>query len=210
MMMKALNICSQSRWQNLCNSLGVTDNGKIFKTLIKAHAEPHRAYHTIDHIAACLRHLDNARSKTERPEEVELALWFHDAVYQPFSATNEEDSAQWAVDWLTASGAAKTVIERIKNHILATKSHVAPKDLDGRYMLDIDLSILGTSPGIYDEFEKNIRREYKRVPRLIFRKKRKAILKGFLARPNIYMTDHFENTLEQQARDNITRAISNL
>ena len=208
--MKALDICSQSRWRKLCDSLDISDDGKIFDELVKAYAEPHRAYHTLDHIAACLRHLDGVKSETRRPEEIEMALWFHDAVYQPFSATNEEDSAQWAVDWLTNRGAAESVINRVKDHILATKSHDAPKDLDGRYMLDIDLSILGTPPEIFDEFEANIRREYKRVPRLIFRKKRKAILRGFLSRPNIYMTDHFQNALEQQARDNIARAISKL
>ena len=160
--MKALDICSQSRWQNLCDSLDISDDGKIFDKLVKAHAEPQRAYHTLDHIAACLRHLDGVKSKTVRPQEIEMALWFHDAVYQPFSATNEEDSAQWAVDWLTERGTAEPVIDRIKDHILATKAHDAPKDLDRRYMLDIDLSILGTPPEIFDEFEANIRREYKR------------------------------------------------
>ena len=208
--MKALDICSQSRWQNLCDSLDISDDGKIFDKLVKAHAEPQRAYHTLDHIAACLRHLDGVKSKTVRPQEIEMALWFHDAVYQPFSATNEEDSAQWAVDWLTERGTAEPVIDRIKDHILATKAHDAPKDLDRRYMFDIDLSILGTPPDIYDEFEDNIRREYKRVPRIIFRKKRKAILKRFLSRSKIYMTSHFHNALEEKARDNIARAISKL
>ena len=210
MMMKALNICRQSRWKNLCESLDITSDEEIFDKLIKAHAERHRAYHTLDHIAACLKHLDGVKSETERPQEIEMALWFHDAVYQPFSTTNEEDSAKWAVDWLTECGAASPVIERVKDHILATKSHSTPKDLDQRYMLDIDLSILGTQPHIYDEFEDNIRREYKRIPKLIFRTKRKAILKGFLSRSKIYMTTHFQNALEQQARVNIARAISKL
>ena len=89
--MKALDICSQSRWQNLCDSLDISDDGKIFDKLVKAHAEPQRAYHTLDHIAACLRHLDGVKSKTVRLQEIEMALRFHDAVYQPFSATNEED-----------------------------------------------------------------------------------------------------------------------
>ena len=139
-----------------------------------------------------------------------MALWFHDAVYQPFSNTNEEDSAQWAVDWLTKRGAESAEIKRIESRILATKSHGAARNLDRRYMLDIDLSILGASPKVYDEFESNIRREYKRVPKLIFRRKRKAILEGFLTRPNIYITDYFQNRLEQQARVNIANAISNL
>lgn len=208
--MKALDICSLSRWEALCGNLGITTDADIFDALVKAHAQRHRAYHTLDHIAACLRHLDVVKSKTNYPHEVEMALWFHDAVYQPFSNTNEEDSAQWAVDWLTKRGAESAEIKRIESHILATKSHGAARNLDRRYMLDIDLSILGASPKVYDEFESNIRREYKRVPKLIFRRKRKAILEGFLTRPNIYMTDDFQNRFEQQARVNIANAISNL
>ena len=208
--MKALDICSLSRWEALCGNLSITTDADIFDALVKAHAQRHRAYHTLDHIAACLRHLDVVKSKTNYPHEVEMALWFHDAVYQPFSNTNEEDSAQWAVDWLTKRGAESAEIKRIESHILATKSHGAARNLDQRYMLDIDLSILGASPKVYDEFESNIRREYKRVPKLIFRRKRKAILEGFLTRPNIYITDYFQNRLEQQARVNIANAISNL
>jgi len=93
---------------------------------------------------------------------------------------------------------------------LDTKSHDTPKNRDGQYMLDIDLSILGTQPDVYDEFERNIRREYKHVPAFIFRKKRKAILEGFLARNMIYVTKHFQHMLENQARINLIRAVSQL
>lgn len=208
--MKSLETCSLTRWNKLCLRLGLSADAATYQELLGAHAEKHRAYHTLDHIAACLRHLDSVEEKLENPEEVEMALWFHDAVYDPFSATNEEDSAEWAADWLQERGAHKTVIARITDHILDTKSHDIPENLDGQYMLDIDLSILGTPPSIYDEFESNIRREYKRVPRFIFRKKRKEILQGFLARDRLYTTDYFHEKLEGQARINLIRAISYL
>jgi len=175
----ALVICSSERWRSLCKKLGITPDGETYNALINAHAQPHRAYHTLDHIAACLRHLDVVRDQTDRPEEIEMALWFHDAIYEPFSATNEEDSAQWAADWLQDRGLDKSATTRIADHILDTKSHETPASLDGRFMLDIDLSILGTTVPIYDQFEIDVQREYKRVPRFIFRKKRKAILQGF-------------------------------
>jgi len=208
--MSALNACSLERWNTLCVRLEIAADGGTYNELIEAHAQMHRAYHTLEHIAACLQHLDSVRDKLEKPDEVEMALWFHDAVYEPFSATNEEDSAVWAADWLQERGAAKPVIARIADHILDTKSHDTPNSLDGQYMLDIDLSILGTRPDIYDEFELNIRREYKRVPGFIFRKKRKAILEGFLARDAIYATEHFREKLEQPARINLLRAVSQL
>lgn len=202
--------CSFERWTSLCDRMDLSVDGKTYNTLIRAHAEPHRFYHTLDHIAACLRHLDSVRDITERPDEIEMALWFHDAVYAPFSATNEEDSAEWAADWLQACGAEKPVFSRIADLILATKSHKAPEGTDGQFMLDIDLSILGTPSDIYDEFELNIRREYKRVPAFIFRKKRKAILQGFLDRDRLYNTGYFFDKLESNARINLIRTISDL
>ena len=208
--MIAADICSLERWSGLCERLGLSIDTGIYTELIDAHAQKHRAYHTIDHIAACLKHLDRVKDKVDRPDEIELALWFHDAIYQPFSATNEEDSADWAVRWLSDVGAETDLIGRVKDHILATKTHDNPDQLDGQYMLDIDLAILGTSPDIYDQFEVDVRREYKRVPGFIFRKKRKAILSTFLARDQIYATDHFINALEPQARINLKRAISHL
>ena len=179
--MNAQTICSAGRWNALCERLGIGPDIQTYDALIAAHAEPHRAYHTLDHIAACLQHLDNVRELAGKPDEIEMALWFHDAIYAPFSDRNEEDSAEWAADWLQDKGLDKTTITNIADHILDTKTH-KPRTIDGRLMLDIDLSILGTREAVYDEFEKHIRREYRRVPGLIFRKKRKTILQGFLAR----------------------------
>jgi len=208
--MTDLGLCTLSRWNALCLSLGLSADGETYQELIHVHSEAHRAYHTLEHISACLNHLDDVTSNVDNAQEIEMALWFHDAVYEPFSASNEEDSAEWAADWLQERGANKAVISRIADHILDTKSHDKPKTLDGQYMLDIDLSILGTRPAVYDEYEINIRREYKRVPSFIFKKKRKTILQSFLARDRIYATDYFHDKLENQARINLIRAISQL
>lgn len=208
--MTSQTICSLDRWALLCGRLQIEADEETYGALVSAHAQPHRAYHTLDHVAACLRHLDTVRVQTDRADEIEMALWFHDAIYAPFSATNEDDSAEWAAGWLQDKGLNRAAIDRIAKHILDTKSHETPASLDGRFMLDIDLSILGTPVQIYDQFEKDVRREYRRVPRFIFRKKRKTILKGFLERNRIYGTDHFYEKLEGQARVNLARAIARL
>ena len=77
-------------------------------------------------------------------------------------------------------------------------------------MLDIDLSILGAQKQIYDQFEKNVRKEYKRIPSFTFRKKRKEILKSFMERPRLYHTAYFFDLLETQAKSNLTLAIASL
>jgi len=177
--MTDLGLCTLSRWNALCLSLGLSADGETYQELIHVHSEAHRAYHTLGHISACLNHLDDVISKVDNAQEIEMALWFHDAVYEPFSASNEEDSAEWAADWLQERGANKAVISRIADHILDTKSHDKPKTLDGQYMLDID-------------------------------QKRKTILQNFLARDRIYATNYFYDKLENQARINLIRAISQL
>ncbi len=209
-MSAAQEICSIARWNALCQRFDIAADGGTYTSLIKEHADKTRAYHTLDHIAACLRHLDTVRDITDRPDEIEMALWFHDAVYQPFSKTNEDDSAEWAADWLQDRGAPRDVFCRVADLILATKSHKAHEDTDTQFMLDIDLSILGTDADTYDEFELNIRREYRHVPAFIFRKKRKAILEGFLKRDRLYMTGYFHDKFESSARINLIRTISDL
>ena len=209
-MIAALDICSLERWNRLCLRLGLSADSETYSDLIDAHAHKQRAYHTLDHIAACLRHLDDVRPQADKPDEIEMALWFHDAVYKPLSSTNEEDSADWAGDWLFSRHAKPDVIARITDHILDTKNHDTPTSIDRKFMLDIDLSILGTPTNIYNEYEKNIRFEYRRVPKFIYRKKRVEILSYFLKRDRLYATDYFYERLETQARENLSQAILDL
>lgn len=190
------------------SAFGMVENSAAYKTLLIAYREPHRAYHTLEHIDACLQHLDVVRDDADRPHEIEMALWFHDAIYDPFSSTNEADSANWAQTFLRDCGLESDVIARIYNLIMVTKNHAGVADNDAQLMLDIDLSILGAAPHIYDQFENGIRFEYKKVPGFIFKKKRKQILQSFLDKPKIYNHPYFTDKLEQQARKNLAQAIA--
>jgi len=195
------------------NTFNLSAHADIFEKLVTVYGEKHRAYHTLEHIDACLRHLDAVTDIAERPHEIEMALWFHDAVYNPFSGTNEQDSADWAQKFLKDGGIADESIERIERIeriyklIMITQNHSNTTEVDAGLMLDIDLSILGAAPEIYSEFERNVRKEYRRVPRFIFKKKRKEILQNFLSNDHIYNHPYFSDMLEAQARDNMSRAI---
>ena len=72
-------------------------------------------------------------------------------------------------------------------------------------LVDIDLSILGAESMRFDEYENQVRAEYSWVPAFLFRSTRKKILQGFLARPSIYATAHFQQRLEKK-RAKISRA----
>lgn len=192
-------------------AFGLAENRLTYDALIKAYAEKHRAYHTFDHIAACLSHFDAVKDQIDHPLEVELALWFHDAIYKPFSSSNEKDSAIWAQEFFELNAYEdEEVVDRIFDLIMVTEHSGATKTGDEELMIDIDLSILGTAPETYDQFEKNVRFEYKRVPGFMFRKKRKEILSEFLVRDRIYHDVYFHNKLEAQARINLITAIERL
>jgi len=197
-------------WHQLMMAFGIPENNETYHRLLAAYSEKHRAYHTLEHIEACFRHFDSVQEQFNYPHEIELALWFHDVIYKPLSATNEEDSANLAKSFLSQNAVSSEIIERINDLIMLTKDHVAPQSKDAKLMLDIDLSILGTERHIYAQFEKGVRQEYKRVPSFIFKKKRKDILESFAGRSRIYHTAYFFDRLETQAKRNLTWAINNL
>ena len=198
------------RWQRLMSALGLSDNLRTHASLVAAYREAQRHYHNGEHIDACLRHLDNVADQASAPHEIELALWFHDAVYNPMSSTNEADSAKWAKGFLSGNAVPEEVVSRVYALIMATRHHRETSTCDEALMVDIDLAILGADPETYDRFEQNIRKEYRRVPWLLYRKKRKEILTEFVSRESLYKTEFFSKRLEAQARRNLENAIAAL
>ena len=188
----------------------VAPSEEVYSSLTSAYSEPHRHYHTGRHIDDCLAQLDSAAGIVDFPEEVELALWFHDAVYKPASSKNELKSAEWARAFLRATGAEDARSQRVHDHVLATRHGEESHSGDAAVVVDVDLSILGREPETYDEFEQAIREEYKWVPWPIYRNKRAEILSAFLGRSRIYATEHFRNRFEARARQNLERAIQAL
>ena len=199
-----------NRWHNLMLALGVGANQDTFQRLIASYSEPHRYYHTARHIDACLTYLDQVRQLANYPAEIEIALWFHDAIYKPRATMNELDSANWCRDFLIANHIGQPVVERVHQLIMITCHNAAPVSEDEKLLVDIDLAILGAPANIYWQFEDNVRKEYKWVPGFIFRAKRKAILLGFLLRARIYHHEYFFHKLELQARANLQAAIERL
>jgi predicted metal-dependent HD superfamily phosphohydrolase len=201
----------QHRWTELWSRLGASGEGlAVFSRLSLAYAEPARAYHTAEHIRDCLAEFDRTRDLTRTPDEVEAALWFHDAVYTPGASDNEGRSATLARQALSTHGVPAPRSHRIAALVLAT-SHVKPaQTLEARLLCDIDLSILGRAPEEFDEFERRIRQEYASVPEASYRRERAAVMTHFLQRPSIYQTDVFLRRYEEPARANLQSLIQRL
>lgn len=171
-----------------------------------------RPYHSVAHVMQCLNELALAKQflHLEDTEILRAALWFHDAVYDPHSKENEENSALLARKILTEQGEDAVVIKGIEWLILLTKHHEHVPEPNAQLMVDCDLSILGQNEFNYATYEADIRREYDWVPENEFVKKRAAFLEKMLGRPTIYCSEYFIEKYERQARFNITNSIATL
>jgi predicted metal-dependent HD superfamily phosphohydrolase len=182
----------------------------VLDALLARWAEPHRKYHTLQHLHECLALFERHRGLAQQPGEVALALWFHDAVYDTARHDNEAVSADWARQVLRHAGAALDVAERVHALILDTRHSEVPATPDARLLVDIDLAILGADPARFEEYERQVRAEYDFVTEPRFRQKRAEILQGFLDRPAIFATPRFVDRFEAGARANLTAAIAAL
>ncbi len=179
-----------------------------FTDLVTAYSQPARAYHNLTHLSEVLGTIDLLAAQANDLAAVRLAAWFHDAVYDPRAADNEERSAAWAEQALIKLGVPALRVEAVRRLILLTKSHsVAIGDADGCVLLDADLAILGAEEARYRIYAGSIRREYAWVPEEAYRAGRAKVLRGFLAREQIYNTPVMRERLEQQARRNLANEL---
>jgi predicted metal-dependent HD superfamily phosphohydrolase len=199
-----------TRWRDCFVDLSLDAPEGVFAALIERYSEPHRAYHTVQHIADCFQQFDDAKGDMNSRGAVGLALWFHDAIYEPRAPDNERKSAQWARAVLEAAGASSLLVTTVENLILATQHDAEPKEHDARIVVDIDLSILGAPEDRYRQYESQIRHEYAWVEDAAFRQGRIAVLRHFFDRPQIYSTERFRAQLEKRARQNIEREMRSL
>ena len=177
-----------------------------------AYAEPHRHYHDIRHIEACLGELTALEGLSADERRIlEYAIWWHDAVYDPTRSDNEEQSAVLAERELAQLDVDPATRETVARLIRLTRDHkVAPGDRLGTLLVSIDLSILGRPAAEYDVYAAAIRGEYAHVPDAMYRTGRAAVLRRFLAVPAIYPDPEFRRRYEQQARANLAREIARL
>ena len=198
-------------WEGFCKTMGAKNGDIVWGWIESAYTEPHRHYHTLQHISSCMDlmlELDHYHNNWF--PELELAVMFHDIVYDTQAQNNEEKSAEIARNAIGVMNLDSEYKETVTQLILATKHRA---DLDDSWLgrnlfLDIDLSILGQDPDVFDEYERQIRKEYEWVPQRKYEEARVAVLKSFVDRKNIYTYPWTAVKLEEQARFNLHRSIS--
>ena len=197
------------RWSNLWEAAGFSKPRTHFIDLVSHYEDGRRAYHNLTHVLHCLQEFDRVKNLIQDPLAAELALWFHDEIYDPKRPDNEELSAEAAIRCLVSCGASPTLILKVVAHILATKHHrVITNDPDQPFVLDIDMAILGQPEAVFDRYDSQIALEFGFVPHEKYREGRTAALRGF-ERP-IFKTPFFHDLYEEVAEENIQRAITRL
>jgi predicted metal-dependent HD superfamily phosphohydrolase len=198
-------------WERLLAHLGLDPAATwaVYDELIRRYGEAGRHYHDRTHLSQVLALCQRLAQRCAEPAAVELAAWFHDAVYDPRAADNEEQSAALAAALLGQLKLPADLIERVQALVLATKTHQA-QDVDAAVLLDADLAILGAEPAEYARYAGAIRQEYAWVADDAYRQGRRQVLKGFLQRPRIYRTDEMFQTHEAAARRNVTQEVAQL
>lgn len=185
--------------------------------------EPHRHYHNLNHVQYCLREVDTLLEDKvvdhDEADALEVAIWFHDAVYDPKAkpGINEKRSADLMLRSIAKELPYKFLDKNlVETMILRTAAH---HDLAGRwptsskqmvivrYFLDIDLSILGTDRDTYMEYAEGIAKEYSFVPDKLYRQKRVEILRSWQKMPGLFHTDRYKK-LTDVARENLGAEIA--
>lgn len=196
----------RGRFVGLVTRLGArSDGGPIAERLLAAWNEPQRFYHDVEHLAECLATVDEALEAGANHDLAELALWYHDAVYDPRGKDNEGKSARSLETDGAVLGLPTELTLRGANLVRATAHGSAGPSDDplAALVCDIDLAILGRDAMRFLEFEDSVRMEYAHVGSLAFAIARGRFLASLMDLPRIYASQWAHERFEDAARRNI-------
>lgn len=195
----------QALWQRNLVEGATDDSSAIHERLLDGYHEPHRHYHTLDHIEHCLGKFEQCKALVDHADTLELAIWFHDAILDPARRDNEARSTEL---YLQLSGGAHSEVQRqAVNRLIMSTLHDSEiiGDDDSIYMVDIDLSSFGLP---WDEFLRDsraIRAERPQLSDQDYYLNQTRFQRSLLARPHFYLSDFFFDRLETRARTNLAR-----
>eukprot|EP01029_Cantina_marsupialis_P020568 TRINITY_DN4832_c0_g1_i1.p1 TRINITY_DN4832_c0_g1~~TRINITY_DN4832_c0_g1_i1.p1 ORF type:complete len:220 (+),score=45.40 TRINITY_DN4832_c0_g1_i1:162-821(+) len=207
----------EMQWSELALSMkwDIVQSSLCFSQLIDLWSEPHRGYHNTEHLFQSLEKFNYIAGKCENPNLMRIAIWFHDAIYDPKAKNpqNEKESAELAVKWLKVFGSSIDIQNVVYEAIMATADHknidIFSISHDTACLLDADLSVLGAES--WEEFKKyedGIRFEYSFVPLIDYKVKRAAVLKNLLnTSSTVYITPEAQALWEENAIRNVNKLI---
>jgi len=201
----------QNEWMQLasiyCNDEATVE--KFWVEIKNNYTSKSRCYHNLSHIYNMLIQAEDFKNEIIDFQALQFAIWYHDIVYKSTKKDNEEKSAIFAKKRLKSLNFDEKRAKNAQKLIISTKKHelTLTENNDNAYLLDLDLSILGTNWETYSNYIKSIRKEYKIYPNFMYKPGRKKVLNHFLERETLFFTETFRNKYENQARENLKKEI---
>ena len=193
----------QQLWRRCLLDQAIDNSAAIHQYLIDAYSEPQRVYHTLHHIRQCLSQFDKISPQLQNSDALELAIWFHDVIYQPGAADNEQLSADLFME-MTSGLFEEALRSTVSQHIMATLHRGADTDnADTKYMVDIDLSSFGLPWPEFLRDSNYLREEMGRLSDEVFYQKQFDFQRNLLDQPKFFKSDFFYDNYENQARKNL-------
>jgi predicted metal-dependent HD superfamily phosphohydrolase len=183
---------------------------KLWSEIEKHYTSKKRYYHTLTHLENLVTELWSLRNCIEDWDCILFSIAYHDIIYNTLNKDNEEKSAAFAAEQLRTISFPGQRIDRCVAQILATKSHAVSEDSDANLFTDSDLSVLGSDWNVYDQYARNIRKEYSFYPDLLYKPGRKKVLQHFLSMERIFKTEQFFSRFEDKARKNLLQEFETL
>jgi predicted metal-dependent HD superfamily phosphohydrolase len=178
--------------------------------LLARYRDSRRCYHDVRHLADVVVRLDRLSDTGTPDDAVDLAAWFHDAVYGFDGGDNEGRSADLARRALTDHGLDPAVVDETARLVLLTRDHrVAADDRDGALLCDADLGVLALDAAAYDAYAARVRQEYADVDDEHFSAGRREVLERLLDRSALFGSPRARGW-EAPARANISRELRRL
>jgi predicted metal-dependent HD superfamily phosphohydrolase len=195
------------KWQALAANLGLdrAQSQEVGDYLLAQYSGTNRHYHGVGHIVSMLEGFDAIHTSLEDPLAAELAIFFHDAIYDPSRHDNEEQSAMKMQDLLSGL-VDPTQLETAVRSVKATKQHALTPSHETNLLLDLDMAILGQPWPVYERYADAVMREYLPVyGEAAYRHGRRTLfLEPAIACGTVFLTDAFR-PLNQQAMQNMQR-----
>lgn len=191
-------------WQR-CVPSSAAAASRVSSELVRLYSEPHRRFHTLDHIDDCLRRFDEVDGLMKQPDAVELALWFHDAIYKPGARDNEERSAE--LFERESAGAEDGFIKRVCDLIMATKHVMSDLPGDRGFMVDIDLGGFADPWDLFMSKGHDLRAEHAAQSDDEYYRGQIKFLSRLQRRRYFYCTSYYRSRYEKSAKENVHRLL---
>ncbi|MFP4844377.1 hypothetical protein [Winogradskyella sp. PE311] len=204
----------KSQWTNLSSKYfeDQTQIESYWEEIKTEYTGKNRHYHNLYHLQNMFSQLNDYKDDILDLDTLKFAIWYHDIIYKSTKKDNEDKSTILAKKRLQSSKLDENRLEKVQKLIISTKNHklILNENNDNAYLLDLDLSILGTDWLIYEKYISDIRKEYKVYPNFMYNPVRKKVLYHFLKRDTLFFTEAFKAKYEKQARENLKKEIEQL